>query len=239
MKTRTKLFGLAVCLLSAATVRASVITGASASDGAIVVALAVSDNMLSSSLGGASVTAVLGNSSSVTCTFVGSTCASTTGITVGSGNTSDSTTVWLISNTSGQSLTSITIQLAGAAFNPCVTNGVPSTDLTPCTAVTSGAGNARSVSGDTPPGVGSTTTTASVSYTNKVRISGQPSPASDLFTQIQLLFGTNQQLFSSGTSFSFLTDTDLLSGVSIPEPSTYGLVGSALLGLLYRRRSRK
>jgi hypothetical protein len=198
--------------------------------------LSIVDVMTGANLNGSQVTAQLASGGIVTCTFVGASCASTAGVVVVNADTISASTVWTINNQTGQSLASLTIQLAAAAFNPCVSGNQPLNSFSTCTSGTPGAGDARSVSGNLP-NTGTTFSAATVAYTNRVLISGQGSPTNDLFKQIQLLFGSNGSPFRDGETFTFMADTDLLQN---PEPATYGLVGSAFLALaLVRRRRNK
>ena len=214
---------------------ASSIVGVSASDGVINKSYDdVTDLMTGGNLNGSQVIAQLANGGTLSCTFIGNSCSGAAGAVVVNADTLASDTIWSIANSTGQSLASITIQLSGAAFNPCVGGNQPVLTISTCFSPTPGAGQARSVIGNSP-NTGTTQTSATVNYTNRIQLSTSPTVSSDLFTQIQLLFGVNgSPAFQNGETFTFLADTDLVHN---PEPATYGLVGSALLALgLFRRR---
>jgi hypothetical protein len=211
---------------------ASTISSTSATDGTILNTLALTDVMNGSNLDGTQVIAQLASGGFVSCTFVGASCNSTAGVVVVNADTIQVSTVWVITNTTGQDLVSVTIQLAGAAFNPCVGGNQPLLFISTCAADSPGGGNARSLFGSSP-NLGTTSSAASATFTNRVRL-GVGNPSNDLFTQVQLIFGTNGTPFHNGETFSFIADTDLLNS---PEPATYGLVGGALLALACLRRA--
>lgn len=73
-------------------------------------------------------------------------------------------------------------------------------------------------------------------YSDIVSLTGQD-PVGDLYRSLSVSFGTN---FSSGSSLSFSTDTDTLSGniSPVPEPGTLLLFGSGLLGIARLRAQR-
>lgn len=83
---------------------------------------------------------------------------------------------------------------------------------------------------------GTTTATATVLYSNMLRMQGQLFNR-DLWGQVTFTFSTSP-VFSAGQTFEFKIDTDGFAGATLvtPEPSTFGMAGLALAFLAARRR---
>ena len=228
-------------LVCAAAASASTITSGTYGSG-LISAASVSDGMTATMLDGSLVSGIYAGGT-FSCVFAGNSCngPGLIRLTVGAGGSDigGSGTVWTITNLAQGNLTSLSITLANAAFNPCFSAGSISTDAGGCASAAAGAGNGRSVSGTDPfdPfSQGTTAASAGVVYSNMVQIGGIAS--NELYNQVTLTFSSG---FSHGETFTFFADADQLGGVSVlnPEPATFGLVGAVLGGLAWRLRRRK
>ena len=178
----------------------------------------------------ATVTATYADGTKSSCVFVGSSCT-TNGVTISAGFGDTVASQWNITNGTTNTISSLSISLVGAAFNPCMNGNTPTAGQGTCSSNSTGSGTpigwGRSISGDGLGGI-----SGSVAYSNALHLSGIATPIGDLFTQVTFSF-TN---FSTGV-FNFYGDTDLY--VPNPEPTTISLVGLALVGLgLVARQKR-
>jgi hypothetical protein len=178
-----------------------------------------------------------------TCTFItvasNSVCTGlnfTITLTPPTANTGSAT--WTITNTSGNEITELTINLqpSNSVFHPCADK---SGNIVQKNCGGSGS-SIQSVSGGS-------AITANVTYTNlatDLNTSGAH-PYSPLYGQVTFYFGTCPgctSFIGQNSTFTFSGSTDLFAVSTAPEPATYGMVGFALAALgaaRFYRRKRK
>jgi len=243
MKLTRFAIALAVCV---AVAPASTITTVSDVPGALSNVTVDSTQANGANMAGMTITAVFSHSGTENCTWLSNGTCTGTDFRVSFPTGTDTLpgdTAWTVTNLSSSSsnvLETLTIDaLAGDVdFDACETAGTPHSVTSACTGATPGTNDAYTIG--TAPG-GSFGITASVEYTNELKLASQGSPLGDMWGEAVFTFGGNafQGTTDRKETFTFYSDTDLLDSVksTTPEPATFGLVGVALIGAgIFRRK---